>query len=604
MERRSRRTSDLAQAGGRLLVQPEPAGCPAEGLCRGPRPIRRQVERRQLPGQLAQPPRPARLVRRGRGLGRGRRGKRGRLRAQLPGQHGERPEIGDDVMQDEAEDALARRAGQQPHPHQRPLLQIERPVRLRGEPLPQRRLARAGCVFYKEIDRGGAAHQPPGLAAARREHGPQRAMAVHQGLERAPQRLAVLPPLQTRRERDVVGRALRSQAVEEPERPLAVGQRMLPRCFGPGRSGGDRPSPASDELGRQTLDRAAAQQAPERRLRPELALDAVPDLERRDRIQPQLAQRPIGRNLPRIEAQHLPDQRRQHARERRFLVLRERGHFRLLSRLQDAPPEDAQPLFEIERAAGPVLDLAARRAGHRGRRHEDHVVDADLVLLGHGPADRRRHLLHLPDRRPLDLVDDHEPLLAPDLHRKRRAAPGTEAGMAGFRRGLDVLGIVVPPVEDDQVLEPSGDEELAVADESQIAGAQKRAFAGARQSRREVARRRFRGAPVAGRHVLAGHPDLPHRAQAAGRQRLRVHDQDAAVHPGPAAPDQVARGAVRGGLAHRMALQSLRLDREHPRPRRALRAGDEQRRLGQAIAGEERLRAEPTGRERRCETLQ
>ncbi len=88
---------------------------------------------------------------------------------------------------------------------------------------------------------------------------------------------------------------------------------------------------------------------------------------------------------------------------------------------------------------------------------------------------------------PLDLVDDHEPLLAADLDGERRAPLGPERGVAPLDGPLDVLRVDVPAPDDDQVLEPPGDEQLAVAEEAEVAGPQERAFAGSARVARKVA---------------------------------------------------------------------------------------------------------------------
>ncbi len=49
--------------------------------------------------------------------------------------------------------------------------------------------------------------------------------------------------------------------------------------------------------------------------------------------------------------------------------------------------------------------------------------------------------------------------------------------MTLLRCPLDVLGIDVPPAEDDQVFESAGDEELAIFQKPKVAGPQKRPHA-------------------------------------------------------------------------------------------------------------------------------
>ena len=79
---------------------------------------------------------------------------------------------------------------------------------------------------------------------------------------------------------------------------------------------------------------------------------------------------------------------------------------------------------------------------------------------------------------PLDLLHDDQLLAAVGFHRERRAAIGPQPRMALLHRPLDVLRIVVHAVDDDQVLQPAGDEQFAVLQEPQVAGAEERPFAG------------------------------------------------------------------------------------------------------------------------------
>ena len=83
-------------------------------------------------------------------------------------------------------------------------------------------------------------------------------------------------------------------------------------------------------------------------------------------------------------------------------------------------------------------------------------------------------------RRPLDLVDDDQPLLAVRLDGEGRAAAGRSAGWLLLDGPLDVLRVEVAAADDDQVLEPAGDEQLAVVEEAEVAGAQERPLAGVR----------------------------------------------------------------------------------------------------------------------------
>ena len=120
---------------------------------------------------------------------------------------------------------------------------------------------------------------------------------------------------------------------------------------------------------------------------------------------------------------------------------------------------------------------------------------------------------------------------------------------------------------------------------AEVAGAQERPLAG-RQEGAEVARRGLRVLPVAAGDARAGDPDLP---LAPGRPL------------DPRSPDRptTTRCPIQG---RPQLTRPLAASTRGARPGSA--AGDEQRRLGQAVAGVERLGAEAARREGRREALQ
>ena len=100
----------------------------------------------------------------------------------------------------------------------------------------------------------------------------------------------------------------------------------------------------------------------------------------------------------------------------------------------------------------------------------DRVANGFRDLRGIEPAQAMAiHLLH-----------DHEPLLAVDLDGERGAPPARSAGWLPLDGPLDVLRVVVAPADDDQVLEPPGDEQLA-----RRRGSRDRRCAGTGRRRRE-----------------------------------------------------------------------------------------------------------------------
>ena len=68
----------------------------------------------------------------------------------------------------------------------------------------------------------------------------------------------------------------------------------------------------------------------------------------------------------------------------------------------------------------------------------------------------------------LGLDDDRQPLLAGALDREGRGSADPEGGVAPLGRPLDILRIDIPAPQDDHVLDPARDEQLAVAQEAEV----------------------------------------------------------------------------------------------------------------------------------------
>jgi hypothetical protein len=69
-----------------------------------------------------------------------------------------------------------------------------------------------------------------------------------------------------------------------------------------------------------------------------------------------------------------------------------------------------------------------------------------------------------------DLAGERNSLLAVHLHGERGPSIRLESRMGPLGRPFEVMRIVVPAMEDDEILEPAGNEEFAPAEEPQVAG--------------------------------------------------------------------------------------------------------------------------------------
>lgn len=159
---------------------------------------------------------------------------------------------------------------------------------------------------------------------------------------------------------------------------------------------------------------------------------------------------------------------------------------------------------------------------------------------------------------------------------------------------LDVLRVQVAAVDDHQVLAPAGDVELAVEQRAQVTGPQERSFAFG-GVRAEGLGRGVGPAPVAPGDAGAAQPDLADAAVGHLGATVRVDDAHLEV-PDQAVARQLAprcRGRHPPQLA---AFQQVGVNLGHDESP-AGRARDEDRALGEAVAGAEDVVPQPRGGE-------
>ena len=184
------------------------------------------------------------------------------------------------------------------------------------------------------------------------------------------------------------------------------------------------------------------------------------------------------------------------------------------------------------------LDLAAGGLGDTPGAHEHNRVDHELMLPGHVAADRLDHLGRLRPLAPFQLQDDHQLLFGALLHCERGAQAVSHARVALCRRGFYVLWVVVVAADDHQILQPAGDEQLAVVREAQVTGTQERAFARVLQVRAERLLRFVGSLPISLRDTWPRHPDLADLAGRHAGQPVRVGNDNLLVGHGLSATDQ------------------------------------------------------------------
>ena len=95
------------------------------------------------------------------------------------------------------------------------------------------------------------------------------------------------------------------------------------------------------------------------------------------------------------------------------------------------------------------------------------------MVLGDRGADRGDDLagVDLTDPIAVDLLHNDELFGGTRSRRDREGRPpaAQQRRMTVLRRGLDVFGVIVTTTDDDEILEPSGDEQLVSELEAQVA---------------------------------------------------------------------------------------------------------------------------------------
>ena len=180
----------------------------------------------------------------------------------------------------------------------------------------------------------------------------------------------------------------------------------------------------------------------------------------------------------------------------------------LLAEIDHGLRDDLQGLREEPLAAGMAPDLAAGGPREAHRPEQADGVDIQLMPFGHGPPDGRDGLVGLPAGMPFDLLDDDQPLLPAGLDGEGRPGVRAQGGVALPGRPLEVLRVDVAAPDDDQVLEPAGDEQLAVAEDAQVAGPEERPRAGVGRAGAERPLGLLGPPPVAPGDARARDPDL------------------------------------------------------------------------------------------------
>ena len=160
---------------------------------------------------------------------------------------------------------------------------------------------------------------------------------------------------------------------------------------------------------------------------------------------------------------------------------------------------------------------------------------------------------------------------------------------------LQVLGIVVPSVDHEQIFQPPGDEQFPAPQEPEIPRP-KETGSPVIQGRLEHVLRRLLLAPVAASHARSGNPDLPDLLVGELRASLGVgnHHRHPVARPPRTHQIPATRQVGMQGLSRMCRRSEPRAAVVDIRTRRAARfaARHHQRGLGEPVGREERLRPE------------
>ena len=254
---------------------------------------------------------------------------------------------------------------------------------------------------------------------------------------------------------------------------------------------------------------------------------------------------------------------------------------------------------------------ATRRGTTPGRRHAGsfHSRCAGSCAAGaeRSPsdhADARRELrAHRMNERvvllgrmmPRHLERQYELLAALGADAEGGGVSGTQVRVAALRRELDVVRIEVAALQDDEILQPTCDEQVAVALRPEVARAQIHRL-GADAARAEGSGGFLRSAPIALRDARTGDPDLADRVVGHLLERIGIDDAHVVL-----ACRLARRGEQRGLLPRGWRVDPSFLQRAAARDARRQRllrrpARDEQRALRQPVARQHDVRTQPARR--------
>ncbi len=505
---------------------------------------------------------------------------------ELVEQNIQRPTVGDDVVHRHQQLVIFVVEANQAHPEQRAFFRVESRMRLvfadllcAGFALCRRHIAE---VDHLQVELACRQHLLQGDAVALEEACAQGFVALDQLLETAAQRDLVEFAAQAQGTGNVVGAAVRIELPGDPQAVLC--QRLRHRLAA--RQRGDCPLCADTGLlllrhrSGECRQGWCFEQQTQVQLQREFFAHPGDHLRGRDRVTAEQEKMLVAVDLFEVQlfGPDLPDPR---------LQIRAAGWRGLgLGRRRREQRVAVEAAIGQTTAAGRALQFAAGCFRQCPRIEQDHHAWRLLIRLCHRLANgldqglRRKDFLHAA----ADFCSDTDALLALMIDGERGDAALAHHFHFVLDGLLDVLRIEVMTTHDQHVFQAPSDEQLAVAQKTQITGTQP----GAAGVLDEGLGAGLGVAPVA---VSDARPGGPHFADGVIRQffqRIRFDDQ----HRVPRLADAAAHDRAAITRFGPVLRQGLIVDTQRWNAGAARRAGNEQCGFGQAVRGHETVSAE------------
>src|SRR5579864_1518728 len=206
---------------------------------------------------------------------------------------------------------------------------------------------------------------------------------------------------------------------------------------------------------------------------------------------------------------------------------------------------------EVAGPAGLPLNLAAGRFWDNAGRNQDNGVRCDSMMVKQGALDFHDDFGETGLLGVAELLHDDQAFFAACFDGEGGGATGAERLIAVLDGKFKILRIVIAAVEDDQVLQTAGDEQLAVVEEAQIAGAQEGALLGVLN----IGNMGAEGAlsvgglvPISEGDVGAGNPDFTDVAGRAFCRSVKIDDGNLLAGGWRTDTDQDASRSLQIGL--------------------------------------------------------